>query len=320
MTVIGGRKSIIGVVIGALLLTVLPEILRPLQDYYLAATGGATLLAVIFAPLGIAGLVAARRSNGHPPPLHPRGPETPTLHHPTNTVLSLTNVSKSFGGVSVLSGLNLEVGAGEVVGLIGPNGCGKTTLVNLVSGFERPDSGTIHLAQRDITRCRRHTIATGGFARSFQTPELPGDLTPVQVIALAGTPHPSWFQSQSDAASALASAGLAAVATTPCGELPHGQRVFVDVLRALASHPTLLILDEPAAGLGDDERAQLTTLVREAAATGTAVVVIEHNVGFLERLADRLICIDQGRVIADGPVAKTIAAPAVQHAYYGVAE
>ncbi len=316
MTVIGGRKSIIGVVIGALLLTVLPEILRPLQDYYLAAAGGATLLAVIFAPLGIAGLFVR-------PALPARLPAHRATPHPApataspSTALTITGVSKSFGGVAVLTGMNMQITGGEIVGLIGPNGSGKTTLVNLISGFERPGAGTIRLAGHDVTRAPPHAIAAAGFARSFQTPEMPDDLTPVQVIALAGPDDLAWRRRQSAAAAALAAVGLASVADTPCSELPHGQRVFVDVLRALASPPSLLVLDEPAAGLGDRERAALTALVRQTAAAGTAVIVIEHNVDFLEGLANRLICIDLGRVIADGPLQHTITSPAVRQAYYG---
>ena len=179
MTVIGGRKSIVGAIAGALLLTILPELLRPLQAYYLAATGGATLLVVIFAPLGLAGIITRRV----PPPPASAPEDAPPPDRPAaitshDAPLAAAGLTKAFGGVTALTGVDLALAAGQVVGLIGPNGSGKTTLVNVVTGITRPDSGTVAAAGRPITAAPSHRIAAAGITRSFQTPEAATDLTP----------------------------------------------------------------------------------------------------------------------------------------------
>ncbi len=322
MTVIGGRKSIAGAIIGAVLLTILPELLRPLQAYYLAATGGATLLTVIFAPLGLAGLLTARARPDPPPPPTRRPDQTAPSHPaPNGAALSATGISKAFGGVIALDGVSLSLNHGEVVGLIGPNGSGKTTLVNVITGIEKPDAGAITLAGQNLIGLPAHRIAAAGISRSFQTPEAPDDLTARDIVALAHAHTTShvWPHAQAAAAADLAAVGLADVASTTTPALPHGQRLFIDAVRALAGRPRIVFLDEPAAGLSDLERQAMAALITKAAAGGTAVVVIEHNLDFLDGLAHRLVCLDQGRVVADGPTAATIDSSAVRHAYHGVA-
>lgn len=311
MTVIGGRTRILGAVVGAVVLTHLPEWFRGLEQYYLIATGAILLAAILFAPGGLAALLPARR---------PAAPTTPdatargrasALTPPAN--LEVTALSKLYGGVCALDGVDLTITGGEIVGVVGPNGSGKTTLINLVTGFARPDSGSIRWNGVAIAGLAPHRIARAGIARSFQTPELPPAMTVADAVA-TGRPR---SKPNADPTALLTELDLVDLAATPCGSLAHGVRRRTDIARALAGNPGLLILDEPAAGLTDEEAARLATILRRHAAAGLAILIVEHNTAFLAGLADRLVCLSSGMIISEGMPAAVLRDPLVVAAWLG---
>jgi branched-chain amino acid transport system permease protein len=330
MVVIGGRAKIAGAIIGAVLLVHLPEILRAIGPWYLAVYGSVLLAVIVFAPEGIAGLIerlagqAIRATPSESPEAIPLPSAKPqAVRSPSaERLLSLRNVTKRFGGVVALDGINLEIGVGELVGIIGPNGSGKTTLVNVISGLYPPDSGRVALDGRDITGRPPHRIARAGIGRGFQTPRLIESLTVLDNVAVADLAPAA--AGESDAAlrenlllALLAKLRLRSVSRLRLGLLPGGARRRVEIARAMMGRPRLLLLDEPAAGLTPVEQDELCQVLAEINRDGVAIVVIEHSVAFLGRLAPRLVCLVEGRVIADGSPAQVTSHPQVIAAYLG---
>lgn len=231
--------------------------------------------------------------------------------------LVVEKLRKSFGGVRAVDGVSFRLNPGEIVGLIGPNGSGKTTLINLLSGVEPAESGAVRLGGRLLPGLA-HLRARAGLARSFQTPALPPGLSVLDVAASAGFAQGlSVAAARAAAWPALTMAGLDDAALRPAAALPMGLRRRVDLARALLRRPAVLLLDEPAAGLSADERALTAALIREAAARGCAVLVVEHDMEFLLPLCRRVLCLDRGRLIYDGPAAEAATAPWVRDAYFG---
>ena len=231
--------------------------------------------------------------------------------------LVVEDLRKSFGGVRAVDGVSFTLSPGEIVGLIGPNGSGKTTLINLLSGVEPADSGAVRLGGRTLPGLA-HLRARAGLARTFQTPALPPGLSVLDVAASAGFAQGlSVAAARAAAWPVLTMAGLDGAALLSAAALPMGLRRRVDLARALLRRPAVLLLDEPAAGLSADERALTAALIREAAARGCAVLVVEHDMEFLLPLCRRMLCLDRGRPIYDGPAAEAAAAPLVRDAYFG---
>ncbi len=317
MTVAGGRTRIVGAVIGATLLIHLPEWFRGLEQYYLVAVGAVLLLVILFAPDGAAAFIPRRpaKTGSIPTPASP-----PLDISPRRTcVLKISGLTKNYGGIRALDGIDLTIAPGEIVGLIGPNGSGKTTLANLVTGLDRPDNGRITLAAEDITGLAAHRIARLGVGRTFQTPQLAPSLTLIDAVAAA---HASDRDidlpvARDDAMAILAVFGLAGRASQLCASQPHGVKRRVDLAAALARRPSVIVLDEPAAGLSPDEAATLAGMLRAYAANGAAVLVIDHDMTFLLPLAQRLVCLDAGQVIAHGAPDAVVGEPAVVAAYFG---
>ncbi|MBT4772705.1 MAG: ATP-binding cassette domain-containing protein [Rhodospirillaceae bacterium] len=322
MTVVGGRFGILGAVIGALLLTHLPEWFRGLDEYYLVAVGVLLLAMVVFAPDGLASFFKFSGST-HTPISTPAQPGSTEYAPPVASgrpVLEASNMSRRYGGVQALDGVDLALGAGEIVGLIGPNGAGKTTLANIITGIARADTGNIRSAGLDLARATPTAIARHGVARTFQTPQLPDGLTVREAVetAAANAGDTANVRGAATAAEAIATCDLSDIADTRCGTLPHGLRRRVEIARALAGGPHLLVLDEPAAGLAPEEQAEIAQILRTLAGSGLAILVIDHNLEFLQPLATRLACLDAGRLIADGPRDDVLANDAVQAAYFGL--
>ena len=309
MTVIGGRLSVAGAILSALLLTHLPEWFRGLESYYLVANGLALLGAVIFAPAGLIGLFMMFAKPARAPiPDFAKIVSRETF--PPGVRLEIADLGKSYGGLIALDGVGLTLTGGEILGIIGPNGSGKTTLVNLVTGLDRPDRGRILVGGRDIAGWPAHRIARAGVARSFQTPELPPELTVLEAVAAAGGDAPS-------AMAALTRVEYEGDPGQACGDLPHGRRRIVELARAVAAGAPLIVLDEPVAGLSENEAEALGRVLVRLARAGRGLMIIEHNVDFLLAISDRLICLDRGRVIAEGPPAETAARAEVIAAYFG---
>jgi len=316
MTVVGGRTRIAGALIGALLLTHMPEWLRGLEAYYLVAMGALLLAMVLFAPNGLASFLPAPKSRSEPAILPERAVSADVFVGPPAT-LEASGLHKAFGGIHALDGLSLTLARVEIVGVIGPNGAGKTTLANALSGIAPPDTGTVHLAGRAISGLAPHDIARAGLTRTFQTPQLPSALE-VRVIVATARNHAKAQANTPTVADALAFCGLADMASAPAGTLPHGLRRRVEICRAIVSHPSVLVLDEPAAGLTPEEQDEIGALCRALADAGMAILLIDHNVDFLRPIADRLVCMAEGRILADGSPDAVLTDPAVRAAYFGM--
>jgi len=332
MTVIGGSTRIVGALLGALLLTYLPEWLRLLQGFALLAYGAALLAMIILAPEGLAGVLGRARAHRRQDAVLPLSAPV-ALRGSRSATLEARGLTKRFGGVLALDRVDLVIEPGEILGLIGPNGSGKTTLANVISGLVAPDDGAMRLGSRGLRGLGAERIARAGIARGFQTPALPPSLSALELVALtrASAGQRIGFlpallgrdtgderrRFEAEAADLLGRVGLSSAAVRPCGTLPPGLAWRVEVARALALDPMLIILDEPAVGLGEREQAELGATLREIAGCGIALLVIEHNLPFLLPTAHRIVVLDQGRVIAKGKPAEIVHDPAAIAAYLG---
>jgi branched-chain amino acid transport system ATP-binding protein len=235
--------------------------------------------------------------------------------------LRASSVSRSFEGVRALGGVSLEVGRGDVVGLIGPNGAGKSTLVNVITGFDRPDTGSIQLGTEEITRWSPHRRGRRGLARTFQHSHAFRSLSVrenVEVAALGvGAGSRAAGRRADDLLERLA---LARYADAPASTLSHGDERRLGVARALATEPRFLLLDEPAAGLPEAEVPAFASIVRSVADDDSVgVLLIDHNMSLVMGISDRICVLDQGRVLAEGSPTEIRSNLDVAAAYLGEA-
>jgi branched-chain amino acid transport system ATP-binding protein len=233
--------------------------------------------------------------------------------------LKAKDIRVYFSGVRALDGVDLALGENEILGLIGPNGAGKTTLVNVLSGFQRPTSGRFFIGGRDVSRWTPHRLARIGLARTFQNTRLFGSLTVLENVQLGGLGvKVSPREARVAAWDLLDSMDLTGKADVPAGSLPYGDERRLAIVRALASRPRLLLLDEPAAGLNESESSQLVHgLLAIRDRTGCGLLVIEHDMGVIMRLCERIQVLDYGRTISLGTPAEVRSDPAVLAAYLG---
>ncbi len=237
------------------------------------------------------------------------------------SLLEIGGVSVRFGGLEALGDVSLGVDAGRVTGLIGPNGAGKTTLFNVITGLQTPNAGRVILAGDDITTARPHRRARAGLGRSFQRLETFGTLTVRENVLVAAEMRRQWskerFKPGPVVTELIERVGLDSVADDLVDTLPTGTQRLVEVARALAAKPRVLLLDEPSAGLNEHETESLATLLRDLAATGLAVLLVEHDMGLVMNASDRIFVLDFGRIIAVGDPAQVQADPLVRAAYLG---
>jgi sulfate-transporting ATPase len=257
-------------------------------------------------------------------------PPAPALVRRAPAQLAATGVTVRFGGVVALEGVSVRVATGEIVGLVGPNGAGKSTLVDAITGFVRSAQGTITLDGERLDRLPPHRRTRLGLARSFQSLELFDDMTVRENLLAASDDHRTLAyasglllgrrgQLSDDAISALHDLGLVADLDRLVSELPHGRQRLVAIARALATHPSIVLLDEPAAGLDVTETAELGRLIRALSTDrGLGVVLIEHDLSIVTGICDRVVVLDFGTIIAEGTPAEVWASAAVQRAYLGV--
>lgn len=235
--------------------------------------------------------------------------------------LAVRDVSMRFGGVQALSSVNLDVAPATVTGLIGPNGAGKTTLFNVISGLLKPTEGSVHLAGTSLDRLTPHRRARRGLSRTFQRLEVFGSLT-VRDNVLAGVEfHRSWSRDRSDPGrktdQLLELAGLRACADARVDTLPTGLARLVELARALATDPKVLLLDEPASGLDSQETEAFDSLLANLAHEGLAVLLVEHDIELVMRVCASIYVLDFGKIIATGTPEEVRADPDVQAAYLG---
>ncbi len=236
-------------------------------------------------------------------------------------VLSVENVNVRFGGVQAVSDANITALQGQVTGLIGPNGAGKTTTFNVITGLEQPTSGVIRLDGRDVSKLPPYRRARLGLARTFQRLEVFGTLTARDNILAAAEFRKGWSGDDSDpqdvTETVLERVGLRHVAAERVDALPTGLARLVELGRALATQPRMLLLDEPGSGLDVAESEDLGDLLIELAQEGMAILVVEHDVELVMRVCDRIHVLDFGRMICVGDPRTVQADPAVQAAYLG---
>src|SRR5437773_9166292 len=235
-------------------------------------------------------------------------------------LLSLHGVSKSYGAVKVTADISLSVAAGETLGILGPNGAGKTTLFNLISGDVRVDAGAVHFDGRDVTLLRPHQRCRGGIGRSYQVPQPFGHMTVFENLVTAacfGGGQPE-REAWATARNVLSETGLLAKANTLSGSLTLLDRKRLELARALATRPKLLLLDEIAGGLTEHEAQELVELVNGIRASGVSIIWIEHVVHALMAVATRLLVINFGAKLAEGDPMDVMASPEVKRVYMGI--
>ncbi len=304
VVVVGGAGKVWGPVLGAVAVAALPEALSGLAEYRLLVFG-ALLLAVLWvAPGGIAGGLEAawrRVRRGRALVVAPSGGLVPVR----GGGLDVRGLAVSFGGVAAVAGVDLVAPPGRITSVIGPNGAGKTTLLNLISGFQPSDAGEV-------------VVHGGTLARTFQTAQPFAGLSVLNTVRL-GLLRGRWRGAApaSEAAGLLAAVGYAGPLEALGGTLPHGDRRRLELARALATRPAVLLLDEPAAGLDAPDTRRLGEVLRRVAAAGVAVVLVEHDMDLVMGVSDSVVVLDAGRVIARGAPEVVRADPAVRAAYLG---
>jgi branched-chain amino acid transport system ATP-binding protein len=304
--IIGGAGSIAGPLAGAAIVVLLPEVLAGLAEYRLLFFGGLLLAVLWVAPDGVVGaigrLVSGKkeiRTANSAAPMAPR----------LRSGLEVENLGITFGGVKAVQDVSFEAAPGEVTSLIGPNGAGKTTVLNMLGGFYRPQTGTIRLGGLEVQGRAAWRIARAGVARTYQTTQLFASMTVAENLAIASP--------ERGVESLAAFVGYTGDLDARASDLPHVDKRLVEIARALATRPAVLLLDEPAAGLSREDKASVAQLLRRIADSGVAVVLVEHDMAVVMGISDRVVVLDAGIRIASGTPAEIQRDPAVKKAYLG---
>jgi branched-chain amino acid transport system permease protein len=339
MTVLGGNGSPIGSIVGATLLTMLPEVLRFLKDSYMMVYAAGIVAIMIFMPSGIAGLVksmplslrlrswwnadsiaardvAAAAVSGKNPGESQQTFKPADCAGSGEVLLTVKGLAKHFGGLKAVDGVDMVVRRGEIQALIGPNGSGKTTILNMLSGLYVPTAGEITLGPAAIAGKKPHVITSLGMARTFQNIRLFGELTVLDNVLIGRHCHcrtglwasilhlPSQRAEESatraKALEMLEFVGLKGKEFAQANSLPYGQQRLLELARALASDPQLLLLDEPAAGLNAAETESLVELLFQICTRGITILLVEHDMNLVMNVSDHITVLNFGRKIAEG--------------------
>ena len=330
MSVLGGARHWAGPMIGALLVAS-PTYLFVSGDFALlvkAAIGSALVIATLVMPGGVLGFFRrAPRAVAPPDTVEPVVVATSRLDGVPRvtggTLLRCEGVQLSFAGLRALDGVDLEVREGEILGLVGPNGSGKSTLINVISGFYEPDGGRVLLDGRDVAHVGGHRMAHLGVARTYQIPRPFARQTVLENVALAamfGAAARDRAAARAEARNWLSFVGLSSRADVLPSALNLHQRKFLELARALAARPRLIMLDEVLAGLTPREITSAIALVERIRDQGATIIFVEHNMRAVLALSDRLVVLNQGRKIGDGPPHRVLGEPQVVAAYLGTAD
>jgi len=348
MAVLGGTGSLLGPVLGAGILTLLPELLRSLHDFRSLVNGAVLVLVVLFLPKGIVGGVRRKtlgaelstklstkldQSAGKAEQNAAREAQQPSTAAPSTPLLSIRHLGKHFGGLHVLHDVSFNVPAGSIYGLIGPNGAGKTTVFNLVTGLLPPSAGQIDFQEQSLVGKAPHAITRQGVARTFQNIRLFKEMTILENVMVGMHAHLSYGapalllntstfrqaeqQARQRAYELLTWVDLHAKADQVADNLSYGDQRKLEFARALATEPRLLLLDEPVAGMNPAEKTALMAEIRAIRDRGYSVFMIEHDMRFVMGLCDRMAVLNFGRIIAEGTPEEIRSNPEVIEAYLG---
>ena len=334
MVLLGGVQSPFGGALGTTLLILLPEWLKEMppslqfiKDVYLAIYGLAVILIMVFMPEGIWGLLRNSWMKFRTaPPVDTSGITPLNLDiavTETTPLLKLEGLQKYFGGLHAVDGIDLEVARGTVHALIGPNGSGKTTMLNVVNGIYKPTGGHIIIDGNDVTLKSPHERAAHGLGRTFQNIRLFPSMSALENVIVGAQRdnnpiEPGAKALRERAMSALQFVGLADKADTIVRSLPYGHQRLVEIARALAGHPKLLLLDEPAAGLNQTEKMNLVELLKKLrSGHGLTIFLIDYDMGLVEKVSDRITVLNFGKKIAEGTPQEVLRHPDVIAAYLG---
>ncbi|MCX7316832.1 MAG: branched-chain amino acid ABC transporter ATP-binding protein/permease [Hyphomicrobiales bacterium] len=328
MVLLGGVASPIGAVIGTGLLILIPEWLRFLKSIpglYLAIYGLAVILIVLFMPDGIWGFVVQQfkklRGSLRLSAELPELTLVQTQAH-ADDVLVVNNLAKHFGGLKAVDDISFVVKRGSVHALIGPNGSGKTTTLNVLSGLYTPTAGAVQLEGQDITHFAPHERTASGLGRTFQNIRLFRSMTALENVII-GVERPgnpvdhAPIALEGRARSALNFVGLGDRADELVTSFSYGHQRLIEIARAVAGNPTLLLLDEPAAGLNSTEKMELRDLLKRIAAKGLTILIIDHDMTLVSEVAEHITVLNFGRRIADGDAVSVLNHPDVVTAYLG---
>jgi len=334
---IGGRGSILGPLLGTAILTILPEIAAPLAAWSTFLYAVLLLLIVLVMPGGIAALLdfRNRRPLASNRAILPRPAALADIVRRSKgeRALALRGVSLSFGNVKAIDGLDLDVAPGQIHGLIGPNGSGKTTTLNVISGYYAAKAGTMTLGMDALPPGMPALRAARGIARTFQTPRVVGEASVLQNVMIGGTVEgratfveallalPRNRQDEkmlaAKARALLGVVGLEALADVRIDRLQHSELRFIEIARALMLDPDFLLLDEPAAGLSNDEIERLAELIKAICARGTGVLLVEHHADLIFDICHQVTVLNLGRTLAAGTPAEIRVHKEVVSAYLG---
>ena len=334
---IGGRGSIYGPMLGTIILVILPEIAAPLAAWSTFLYAFLLLVIVLAMPGGIAVLLDF--NNRRPLEKHRTvAPQTAMLaalnpHKVSRQTLSLQDIVLTFGSVRAIDGVSLDVKPGKIHGLIGPNGSGKTTTLNVISGYYSPNQGTLTLDAKRLPVGMPHLRANHGISRTFQTPRIVGEISVLENVMIGGATkgYATFIQAllaapkerrerkalKERAVALLQVVGLGALAHVRTDRLQHSELRFIEIARALMIAPDFLMLDEPAAGLSNDEIKKLGSLIQAISACGTGVLLVEHHVDLIFDICDDVTVLNLGKILAAGTPDEIRAHKEVVNAYLG---